>query len=173
MQLQNLNFQFSQLEYISKNENEKNRWSGCCYSIPPPRIRQILRSYFLMMYITTIFLLHCLSHKYGHAVSHRFRWNNLPLNQNKLRMPSFLSNLHMATMFEARFLRLVHLCDWKLFHLVKQLQWLTNFYDCTDHLQQFRTDKLSSFFKSEAFEFIQFWPETLQHIKRFLRPFCL
>ena len=56
-----------------------------------------------------------------------------------------------------------------------------NFYETNDHLQQFRADKLSSFFKSEALtfssasliEFIQLWPETLQHIERFSPPFCL
>ena len=47
-----------------------------------------------------------------------------------------------------------------------------NFYETTDNLQQFRADKFSTFFKSEAFtfssasfiEFIQLWPEPLQHI---------
>ena len=48
-----------------------------------------------------------------------------------------------------------------------------------DHLQQFRANKFSTFFKSEAFMFssasfialIQLWPETLRHIERFSRLF--
>ena len=46
MLFQTSNFQFLQLGCVG--ENEKNRCSlCCCYSVPPPRIRQISRSYFL------------------------------------------------------------------------------------------------------------------------------
>ena len=84
-------------------------------------------------------------------------------------------------MFETRSLRLVHLfevfenCSIRLSNDSK------NFYETNDHLQQFGADKLSSFSKNQAFKFssaslielIQLWPETLQHIESFLRPFCL
>ena len=55
----------------------------CCYSVPPPRTRQISRSYFLHWSRTWKFFLHCLFLKY---VSDHFRWGNVPVNQNKLRM---------------------------------------------------------------------------------------
>ena len=84
-------------------------------------------------------------------------WNSL----------SSASVAHLFAVFENCSIRLSN--DWN------------NFYETNDHLQQFRADKLSRFFKSEALafssassiEFIQLWPETLQHIERFSRPFCL
>ena len=83
---------------------------------------------------------------------------------------------------KTHFLRLVHLCE--VFENCSI--WLSNdwnsFYESTDHLQQFRADKFITSFKSEAFTFssasvidhelIQLWPDTLQHIERFSRPFC-
>ena len=83
-------------------------------------------------------------------------------------------------MFETRFLRLVHLFEvFENCSILLSKDW-NIFYEANDHLQQFRADKLSSFFKSEAFtfsspsliEFIQLWPETfmannfLQHGRR-------
>ena len=68
-------------------------------------------------------------------------------------MSSFWSNSPMATMFETHFLRLVHLCE--VFEN-SSIRWSTdwnNFYETTNHLQQFRADKFSTFFKSEAFTF--------------------
>ena len=68
IQLQTSNFQFLQLGCIIKID--KNRCSCCCcYSFPPPRIRQISRSYFLKQSLE-IFL-NCLSLKY--VVSDHFR----------------------------------------------------------------------------------------------------
>ena len=82
----------------------------------------------------------------------------------------------MAPMFETLFLQLVQLygeifgnCSIRLSN-----DW-NHFYETTDHLQQFRADNFSTFFKSEAFtfssassiKFIQVWPETLQHIEVF------
>ena len=79
-------------------------------------------------------------------------------------------------MFETLFLQLVQLygeifgnCSIRLSN-----DW-NHFYETTDHLQQFRADNFSTFFKSEAFtfssassiKFIQVWPETLQHIEVF------
>ena len=80
---------------------------------------------------------------------------------------SSASVAHLFEVFENCSIRLSN--DWN------------SFYETNDHLQQFRADKLSSFFKSEALtfssasfiEFIQLWLETLQHIERFSRPFCL
>ena len=94
-------------------------------------------------------------------------------------MSSFWSNSHIAPMFETRFLRLVHLCEVFENCSIRRSNDSSNFYETTDHLEQFRADKFSTFFKSEVFtfssasfiEFIQLWPATLQHIKRFLRPF--
>ena len=96
-------------------------------------------------------------------------------------MSSFWSNSHMAPMFETRFLRPVHLFEVFENCSIRLSNDWNNFYETTDHLQQFRADKLSSFFKNQAFtffsasliEFIQLWPETLQHIERFSRPFSL
>ena len=96
-------------------------------------------------------------------------------------MSSFWSNSHMAPMFETRFLRLVHLFEVFENCSIRLSNDWNNFYETNDHLQLFRADKLSSFFKSEALtfssasliEFIQLWPETSQHIERFSRPFCL
>ena len=66
------------------------------------------------------FFLHCLSLKY--VVSDHFRWGNIPVNQNKLRMCLHFDQIptrHRSFLF----LRLVHLWGlWKLFHTVKQ--WL-------------------------------------------------
>ena len=84
-------------------------------------------------------------------------------------------------MFENRFLRLVHLFEVFENRLIRLSNDWNNFYETNDHLQQFRADKLSSFFKNQALtfssailiEFIQLWPETLQHIERFSCPFCL
>ena len=82
-QLRTTNFQFLQSGCVSKNE--KNLcFSCCCYSVPPPRIRQISRSYFLKQNLEIFQFLHCLSLKY--VVSDHFRWSNDPVNQNKLRM---------------------------------------------------------------------------------------
>jgi len=84
-------------------------------------------------------------------------------------------------MFETLFLRLVHLCEvFENCSIQLNNDW-NHFYATTDHLQQFRADKFSTFFKSETFKFssasyikfIQLWLETLQHIERFSRPFCL
>ena len=44
------------------------------------------------------------------------------------------------------------------------------FYETTDHLHQFRAFAFSS---AIFIGFIQLWQETLQHIERFSRPFCL
>ena len=113
---------------------------------------------------------------------HSMKWCSSSSKQTE-NVSSFWSNSHMAPMltFETRFLRLAHLFD--VFE--NCFMWLSNdwnnFYATNDHLQQFRADKLSSFSKSEAFtlspasliEFIQLWAETLQHIDRFPRPFCL
>ena len=84
-------------------------------------------------------------------------------------------------MFETRFLRLVQLFELFENCSVRLSNDWNNFFETNDHLQQFRADKLSSFFKNQDFtfssasliEFIQLWPETLQHIERFSRPFCL
>ena len=102
----------------------------------------------------------------------------IKINEN---VSSFWSNSHVAPMFETRFLRLVHLFEvFENCSIPLSNDW-NNFYETTDHLQHFRADKLSSFFKNQAFtfssssliEFIQLWLETLQHIERFSRPFCL
>ena len=130
--------------------------------------------------ITWIFLLNCLSLKY--VLSDHFRWSNVPVRQNKLKMClhfdqirtwhrclklAFFGLYDLFAVFENCSIRLSN--DWN------------NFYETNDHLQQFRTDKLSRFFKRETLtfssasliEFIQLWSETLQHIERFSRPFCL
>ena len=54
------------------------------YSVPPPRIRQISRSYFVKQNLEIFQVLHCLSLKY--VVSDHFRWSNVPVNQNELRI---------------------------------------------------------------------------------------
>ena len=59
----------------------------------------------------------------------------------------------MAPMFETRFLRLVHLCEvFENSSICWNNDW-NNFYDTTDHLQEFRADRFSTYFKSEAFTF--------------------
>lgn len=47
-------------------------------------------------------------------------------------------------MFETRFLQLVHLCG---FYENCSIRLRNNFYEITDHLQEYRADKLSSFFQ--------------------------
>ena len=87
----------------------------------------------------------------------------------------------MVPIFETRFLWLVFPFEVFENSSIRLSNDWNNFYETNDHLQQFRADKLSSFFKSEAFtfslasliEFIQLWAETLQHIERFSRPFRL
>ena len=86
---------------------------------------------------------------------------------------------HGTDVWKLTFFGLYMWSVWKLFHPALSNDW-NNFYETTDNLQQFKADKYSTFFKSEAFTFssaslselIQFWTETLQHIERFSRPFC-
>ena len=59
----------------------------------------------------------------------------------------------MAPMFETRFLRLVHLFEVFENCSIRLSNDRNNFYETNDHLQQFRADKLSSFFKNQAFTF--------------------
>ena len=91
---------------------------------------------------------------------------------------------HGTDVWNHLLLRLVHLCKVRVFEncSIRLSNDWNHFYETTDHLQQFRTDKFSTFFKSEAFtfssasywiKFIQLWLETLQDIERFSRPFCL
>ena len=135
-QLQTSNSQFLQLRCI--NKNEKNRCCCCfCYCVLPPCIRQISRSYFLKQ--DWRFFLHCLSLKY--VVTDHFWWSNVPVDQNKLKSSSFWSNSHMASMFETLFSLYIYV------HPAKQ--WVKSFFHTTDHLQQFRADKFSTFFKSK------------------------
>ena len=58
-------------------------------------------------------------------------------------------------MFETRFLRLaiVHLCEVFENCSIRLSNDWNNFYETTGYLQQFRGDKYSTFFKSEAFTF--------------------
>ena len=131
--------------------------------------------------ITWIFLLHCLSLQY--VVSDHFRWSNVPVHQNKLKIC-----LHFDQ------IRTWHRClKLAFFGFYIYLNWVfencsirwsndwNNLYETNDHSQQFRAHELSCFFKREAFtfspasliEFIQLWPEALQNIERCSRPFCL
>ena len=59
--------------------------------------------------------------------------------------------IKLAPMFETLFLRLVHLCDVFENCSTRFSNDWNPFYETTDHLQQFRADKFSTFFKSEAF----------------------
>ena len=68
-------------------------------------------------------------------------------------MSSFWSNSHMTPMFETFFLRLVHLCEVFENCSIRLSNDWNHFYETTDHLQQLRADKFSTFFKSEAFTF--------------------
>ena len=88
---------------------------------------------------TCRFFLHCLSLKY--VVTDHFWWSNVPVDQNKLKSSSFWSNSHMASMFETLFSLYIYV------HPAKQ--WVKSFFHTTDHLQQFRADKFSTFFKSK------------------------
>ena len=54
-------------------------------------------------------------------------------------------------MFETLFLRLVHLCEVFENCFIRLSNDWNHFYETTDHSQQFRVDKFSTFFKSEAF----------------------
>ena len=98
-------------------------------------------------------------------------------------MSSFWSNSHMAPMFDTRFLRLqlhIYLQSLKTVPSDKAMIEIIftrpmTIYNSAEPING------AAFFKSEALtfssasliEFIQLWPETLQHIERFSRPFCL
>ena len=57
-------------------------------------------------------------------------------------------------MFETRFLRLVHLCEVFENRSIRLSNDLNDFYETTDHLQQFRADKFSTFFKNEPLNYV-------------------
>ena len=147
IQLQTSNFQFFQLECISKIN--KNLSSRCCCYFVLSLIRPISRSYFLRHNLDVPLALLILKY----AVSDHFQWSNVPVHQNKLKMylqfdqtrpshrclNSFPSLVHQCAVFEKSSIRLSN--DWN------------NFYETTDHLQKFRADKFSTFFKSAAFTF--------------------
>ena len=100
------------------------------------------------------FFLHCFFSQVPYVVSDLFRWGNVAVNQNKLRMclhfhqirtwhrcfkPSFFGFYIYVRSFFNCSIPLSN--DWH------------HFYETTDHLQYFRADKFSTFFKSEAFTF--------------------
>ena len=60
----------------------------------------------------------------------------------------------MAPMFETRFLRLVHLCEVFENRSIRLSNDLNDFYETTDHLQQFKADKFSTFFKNEPLNYV-------------------
>ena len=78
-----------------------------------------------------------------------------PGNQIKQteNVSSFWWRSRMALMFEARFLPLLHLCEVCDNCSIRLGHDWNNFYEKTDHFQHLRADKLSAFFKSEAFTF--------------------
>ena len=88
--------------------------------------------------------LHCFSLKY--VVSGHFWWGNAPVNQNKLRMCPHFNQIRTWH-------RCLKLSFFGLYIYVRLSNNWNHFYETTDHLQQFRTDKFSTFFKSEAFTF--------------------
>ena len=120
--------------------------------------------------ITWTFLLHCLSLKY--VVSDHFRWSNVPVHQNKLKMCLYFDQIRtwqrcLKLAFFGLYINVVFgNCSIRLSN-----DW-NNFYETTDHLQKLRADKFSTFFKSEAFTFssanlIEFiWPGLAQWWQR-------
>ena len=158
---------------IRISKNGKNHCSPCCcYSVLLPRIRQISRSTFL---------------------------NNLDISLALLIPQVFLFlNNFSEVMFQFIkvnwkcvfiLIKLAHGTDvWNSLSSACTSMWnysiqLSNvwnkFYRTTYHLQQFRVNKLSTFFKREAsmfslasfFEFFQLWPETLQCVEKVLHLF--
>ena len=148
-QLQTSNFQFLQLRCISKNE--KNRCSRCCcYSVPPPRIRRISRSYFL-------------KHKPGYFSCIAYPSSMLFLTIFGEVMFQFIK-INLKCVFLIKFTQCTESdvwnsissgCTCEVFEnsSIRLSNDWNNFYETTDHLQQFRADKFSTFFKSEAFTF--------------------
>ena len=81
-------------------------------------------------------------------------FGKVPVHQNKLKMCLHLDRIRTwHRCLKTRFLRLVHLYEVFEDCSIRLSNDLNNFYETTDHLQQFKADKLSSFFKSEAFTF--------------------
>ena len=103
--------------------------------------------------VTWIFLLHCFFLKY--VVSYYFRWSNVPFRQDKLKMCLHFDQIRTwnRCMFETRFLWLVRLCEVFENCSIRLSNDGNNCYETTDHLQQFRANKFSTFFKSEGFTF--------------------
>ena len=133
IQLQTSNFQLLQ-SGISKIE--KNRCSCCCscYSVPPPRIRQIIsRTHFLTM--LQLIMLQLIKINWECT----FILIKFAHGTDVCRNILFLRLVHLCKVFENCSIRLSN--DWN------------HFYKTTDHLQQFRGDKFSAFFKSEVLTF--------------------
>ena len=80
------------------------------------------------------FFLHCLSLKY--VVSDHFRWGNVPVNQNKLRMCLHFDQIRTwHRCLKLSFFGMYIMWGiWKPFHPVKQWLKLNHFYETTDHL---------------------------------------
>ena len=90
------------------------------------------------------FLLHCLSLKY--VVSDYFRWGSVSviIKINWQCVFIFIKFAQATNHLKLSFFGLTSMWGlWKLFHPVKQ--WLKSFFETTDHLQQFRADKFSTF----------------------------
>ena len=108
------------------------------------------------------FSLYCLSIK--HVISDHFRWSNVLVNQNKLKMCLHFDQIKFAhgtdienflsspcTSMWSLFLRLVQLCEvFENCSIGLSHDW-NHFYETTDHLQQFSADKFSTFFQERSF----------------------
>ena len=129
---------------------------------------------------TWTFFLNCLSLKY--VVSDLFRWGNVPVNQNKLRMCLHFDRIRTWH-------QCLKLCFFSLYIYVRYLNTVPsgltmieiNFtrpltsYNSSEPInsapfsraKSLRSPRLVKFSK-----FIQLWLETMQHVERFWRPFC-
>ena len=92
---------------------------------------------------TLRFFLSCLSLKYDH-----FRCGYVPVNQNKLTMCLQFHQISSHSTCLKLFLWLVHLCEVFENCSIRWRNDWNHFYETTDHLQQFRTDKFRTVKKS-------------------------
>ena len=97
-------FQFlRQLGYVSKDA--ENPCSRCiCYIIPLPRIRQILRNYFLRHNLD-------ISLTYPSYMLVLIIFGDVMLQFIKINRKCVVTNSHMPPMLKTRFLRHVHLSE--------------------------------------------------------------
>ena len=117
------------------------------------------------------------------VVSDHFRSFRSSSSKQTENVSSFWSSSRMGLMFETRFLPLLHLCEVSENCFIRLGHDWNHFNEKADHFQRLRADKLSTFFKSEAFtfpsdsagfvEFIWTWTRNIERHWKVFTPLLL